>query len=386
MKVLYVTTISATVNAFLVPHIQTLIQAGYQVDVACNLDSPLDDSLISLGCKVYNIPFQRNPLNTENIQAYKDLDLLIQDQAYDIVHTHTPVASAIVRLVTRKYPQVKVVYTAHGYHFFTGAPLINWVVYFTMEYLLARWTDLTITINSEDYKRAQKYFQSKNHQVVSVNGVGVDTDEFVPVTYEEKLRLRRLLGIEESPFVMTYVGELSFRKNQAFLLQVISELILEEDLLLLLVGDGPEREALESQAEQLGISNFVRFLGRRDDVPKLFAASDLSVSSSRQEGLAVNVMEAMATGLAVVVTDVRGNSDLIEDGENGYIVPEGDIEQFAARIRGLRNDPASLESMGRRSREIVESLNIESINQVILDLHQSLEFNNRNKVVETSDS
>lgn len=383
MKVLYVATISSTINAFLVPHIQTLISEGYQVDVACNLESPLDDQIIEMGCNIYNLPFQRSPFARENYQAYEDLNCIMTDQDYDIVHTHTPVASAIVRFVCRKHPKVKVVYTAHGYHFFDGAPTKNWILYFTMEYLLSKWTHMTVTINSEDYQRAQKFFNNPNHDIVLVNGVGVDTQEFMPVSYEEKIRHRRLLGIDQDVFVMTYVGELSHRKNQKFLLEVIDNLVPEDEVLLLLVGSGPLREELEGMSEVLGITSFVKFMGRRDDVPTLFAISDLCVSTSRQEGLAVNLMEAMATGLAVVVTDVRGNSDLVKEGINGYIVPEGDIEQFAVRIRGLIHDSDTLKRMGQEGRKIIESLDIESINQVILGLYQSIEFADSNSLTET---
>lgn len=371
MKILYVATISGTINAFLIPHIKTLVMAGHQVDVACNQSDQLDVELMELGSQLFEISFERSPFNRNNWNAYKQIDQVLADGHYDIVHTHTPVASAIVRLASRKYEDTQVFYTAHGYHIFKGAPLKNWLIYFPTEYILSRWTDLTITINSEDFALANRFFKTKSNKIVQVDGVGINVDRFVPLEKEEKLRLRRLHGFDKELPLLMYVGELSFRKNQAFLIDVIASLVPETKLLLLLVGGGPLEEDLKQRAIDFGIQDYVRFMGRRDDVPDLFGMSDICVSSSRQEGLAVNLMEAMGAALPLVVTDVRGNRDLVRQGENGYIVPEHDTELFASHIKELIDQPTKRVAMGRAGRQFVETLDIHSINQVLLELYQA---------------
>lgn len=373
MKILYVATISSTINAFLVPHIKTLLSEGYQVDIACHFTDQNKQDFVELGCTVFDVPFERSPFNRLNLEAYKQMDSILSMGQYDIIHTHTPVASAIVRFVSRKYKDTMVFYTAHGFHFFKGAPLFNWLVYFPTEFILSWFTDLIITINSEDFDRVNKYFKRRSNDIVYVKGVGIDLSKFTPLNQEEKAKLRRLNDINPTVPVLIYVGELSYRKNQAFLLDVIAMLTPETELLLLLVGDGSEHESLKQRAIELGLEANVRFLGHRYDVPKLFGLSDICVSSSRQEGLAVNLMEAMATRLPLVVTDVRGNRDLVEQNVNGNVVAEHDVQGFASQIKDLINNREKAVKMSREGRRMVEELDIHSINQTLLQLYKERE-------------
>ena len=172
MKILYITTISNTMNAFLVPHIKALVESGHKVDVAFNIVGAVSQELIDLGCTVHEISFQRSPFSSENLNAYKDLKRIIKEYDYELVHTHTPIASFLTRMVCRNNSNIKVVYTAHGLHFFKGAPLKNWLVYYPAELFASRYTDTIITINQEDYKRGKKSFKSKN--VEYIHGVGLN--------------------------------------------------------------------------------------------------------------------------------------------------------------------------------------------------------------------
>ncbi|WP_342580950.1 glycosyltransferase [Ureibacillus sp. FSL W7-1570] len=179
MRILYVTTISNTVNAFLVPHIKLLMEKGHQVDVAFNIVKEPSTELKKLGCKIYNIEFQRSPLSKKNVFAYKKLKNLIKKQKYDLVHTHTPVASACVRLACRNLKNVKVMYTAHGFHFYKGASLKNWMFFYPIEKWLSNYTDCLITINSEDYYVARNKMRACSTKLVS--GVGIDLEKFKPL-------------------------------------------------------------------------------------------------------------------------------------------------------------------------------------------------------------
>ena len=211
MKILYVTTISNTVNAFLIPHIKMLIDGGHQVDVAFNIEQEIKPEIFEMGCKVYELPLQRSPLSRDNFRAYKMLKNIIISGGYDLVHTHTPVASAIVRLACRRLSSVKVFYTAHGFHFYKGAPFLNWLIYYPVEKYLSKYTDVLITINHEDFERAKSF---KANKVEYLPGVGVNLSKF-NVKLDSKEAYLATLGIHNSQFTILSVGELNKNKKSS---------------------------------------------------------------------------------------------------------------------------------------------------------------------------
>ncbi|WP_353095824.1 glycosyltransferase family 4 protein [Tissierella praeacuta] len=361
MKILYVATVSGTINAFLIPHIKMILDAGHTVDVACSITSPISYKIYDYGCNVHEINFCRSPLSRKNIQAYKDLKKLIINGQYDLVHTHTPVASTCVRIGCRKMKNVKIVYTAHGFHFYKGSLLKNWLIYYPIEKWLSRYTDCLITINEEDYNIAiQKNF--KANEIKKVHGVGVDLNKLEFQNTEEKLKIRKEYGYLEEDFILFYAAELNYNKHQDLLINSIS--ILREkipNIKLLLAGSGIMESQYKAQAEKLAIHNNIEFLGHRKDVPKLLKLSDIVVASSRREGLPVNVMEAMVTGLPLVVTNVRGHRDLVKDGENGYIIELDDVEDFANSIEKLYRDDKLRIEFGKRGIKLVQKYSLENV-------------------------
>jgi glycosyltransferase EpsD len=363
MKILYVTTISNTVNAFLIPHIQFLIEQGNQVDVAFNIEQEVNPRLMEMGCKIHRVPFQRSPIKMENYIAFKQIRRIVKEEGYELIHTHTPVASFVTRLACRDISGIKVIYTAHGFHFYKGAPKRNWAIYYTMEKMAARWTDGIITINEEDYQSAKKMqFRKGKAAVYKVDGVGIDLNRFVLQTVEKKMELRREYGYQEDDFLVVYAGELSYRKHQDLLIDAVHLLKGKiPNIKLLLAGSGPLRDEYKNQALQLGVNENIDFLGYRSDIDKLLMLSDLAVSSSRQEGLPVNVMEAMATGLPLVVTDSRGNRDLVRNGENGMVVGIDDREGLARAIQDLYRSESLRVEFSRKNQEAVKRYALERI-------------------------
>lgn len=361
MKILYVTTISNTTNAFLIPHIKFLIEQGYKVDVAFNIQQEVDSQLIRLGCKIYNIEFQRSLVNKENYMSYKKIKKIIKTEKYDIIHTHTPIASACVRIACKGLKNTKILYTAHGFHFYKGAPLKNWVLYYPIEKWLSRYTDCLITINKEDYNTAiNKEFKAGDIKLV--HGVGIDLNRFQPQTLEKKMKVRKDYGYKKEDFILFYAAELNFNKHQDLLIKVVN--ILKNNIpniKLLLAGNGPLEGQYKRQVEQLNLGRYVDFLGYRNDIPSLLAMSDVVVASSRREGLPVNIMEAMATGLPLVVTNIRGHRDLVRNGENGYIVELNNVEGFAKSIENLYKDEKLRERFGQKSIELIQQYSLESI-------------------------
>ncbi|SDZ63327.1 Glycosyltransferase involved in cell wall bisynthesis [Evansella caseinilytica] len=362
MKILFVTTISNTVNAFLIPHMKLLIDQGNQVDVAFNLVAEVHPDIKKLGCNIHQVAFQRHPARVANFRAYRKIRNIILKEQYQIVHVHTPVAAFLTRLACRNIPDVRILYTAHGFHFYQGAPFINWAVYHTLEKIAANWTDGLITMNEEDYAHAGKLPLRKKQAVYNVNGVGLDLEKFIPQTIDRKKSLRAAYGYNDEDFILICVAELSARKNQEMLIRVVSRLKeIIPDIKLLLAGEGSCFQRYKSLVHRLGVEKHVEFLGYRNDVDKLMTLSDIAVSAALHEGLPVNVMEAMATGLPLVVTDTRGNRDLVRHGVNGYVTPVTDDEQFAAAVEKLYRSEERRSKLGEESIQAIQNYSLQEV-------------------------
>lgn len=327
MKILYVTTISNTMT-FFTSHINMLLDEGHTVDMACNLKRPVDPNLLDRGCNVYNIGFLRSPLKVQNYFAYQNLKKLIKQNNYDVIHTHTPVASVCARLACKNTEKSKVIYTAHGFHFYKGAPIKNWLLYYPIEYWLSNYTDLLITINKEDYNRAKKSF--KANDTVYVPGVGLDTKKFSK-TKISKSEKRREMGLPLDSFVVLSVGELNKNKNHEVIIKAIAKL-KNPNVYYIICGQGALKEYLRGLAKEFGVEDKVRLLGFRNDVVDIYKASDIFAFPSLREGLPVSLMEAMAAGLPIICSRVRGNTDLIENGKGGYLVQPNDANEFKSKM------------------------------------------------------
>lgn len=368
LRILYVTTVSATMG-FFPAHIKMLQDAGHQVDLACNLSEPLPERVAALGCLAHHIPFSRAPFSKDNLTAYRELQKLLTENHYDIVHTHTPNASAITRLACRKLQKkgLRVFYTAHGFHFYTGAPLKNWLLYYPVERFLSRWTDVLITMNQEDFVRART-FRSK--KVAFIHGVGVDLQRFrLDWTEEQRQEKRREMGIAPSNFLILSVGELIHRKNHETAIRAVAALE-DPSVKYLICGTGLLKGHLESLAKELGISEQVRLLGVRRDIGELNQAADLFLFPSFQEGLPVALMEAMAAGNAVVCSQIRGNVDLVENGQGRVLCPAADAAAFADAILHLRESPDLRKIMGQNNQKAVERFSTEKVLEELKEIYQ----------------
>lgn len=341
-KILYVATVVKThIMEFHIPYLKMLKEMGFETAVAAKNDyeNPADCN-IPYCDKYYDIPFVRNPFRLENFRAYKELKKIIDEGEYDIIHCHTPVGAMLTRLAALEARKkgTKVIYTAHGFHFYKGAPLINWLLFYPVERFLAHMTDVLITINKEDYNRAKTFRAGK---IVYVPGVGIDINRFskyIGNCHEKRIEL----GLSEDDFILLSVGELITRKNQLIVLEAMGELKKKgilNGIRYVICGGGKLGAELQERALALGISDYVHFLGYRNDVSEIYNASDLFVFMSIQEGLPVALMEAMACGLPTICSNIRGNTDLIENGMNGELV-ENTATAVADAIVKLKNNQA----------------------------------------------
>lgn len=328
-KALILASVPSMIEQFNMSNIKILQDLGYSVDVAANFDvggtidnnrlETFKEELKQKNIKYINIPFSRSPFSKNNIKAYKTTKKIVKESKYELIHLHSPIGGVCGRLAARKQ-SAKVIYTAHGFHFFKGAPLLNWMIYYPIEKILAKYTDCLITINEEDYQRAKRKLKAKDIQLV--HGVGVDKGKFdFHMPKEEKIELRKSLGLTEDDFVIIQVGELNKNKNQIMSIKAMKELVKEKDNIhLLLVGKGVLEGFYKQKIEEYNLKNNVHILGYRTDIPKLFKISNLLLSLSYREGLPVNVIEGLISGLPVIASNCRGNNELVKDGVNGYII------------------------------------------------------------------
>ncbi|MFB7138224.1 glycosyltransferase family 4 protein [Gottfriedia sp. NPDC056225] len=366
IKILYITTISRTINAFLVPHIAKLVNEGNLVDCACSIDMEVNQTLINKGVKIFDIPFKRNPFHPINIKALLELIKIQQKFNYDIVHVHTPIAALYGRLLKVKFPKLKTIYTVHGFHFYKGAPILNWGFYYPIERLMVHFTDKMITMNSEDYERAQKF---KVKEAYKLNGVGLDLGLYKPNNVE-KNEIRRRLNIEKDDFVILMIAEINQNKNHK---QVISavEILRNKgiNIKLICAGDGPLLFNLEKDINERGLEGNIQLLGFREDINELIIACDIGILTSLREGLPRNIMELMACEKPVIGTNIRGVRDLVIDSKNGFLVNVNSPEETAKKIEILFNERDLLNDMGANAYQFILDYNVERVMEDLLEVY-----------------
>lgn len=337
--------------------VRDLLDQGHTVDIACNEDiSPVPQYYRDWGCKVFQHDCARSPLSAGNLKAVARIRRLVREEKYDIVHCHTPVASFCTRLACAglRGQGVSVIYTAHGFHFYKGAPLLNWVLYYPAEKICARLTDMLITINHEDYERAKRKLRAGT--VEYVPGVGVNTGKFSGVTVERTAK-RIELGIPENAFLLASVGELNGNKNHQVIIRAMAELNCG-NMHYIIAGEGPLEEKLRELARDLDVADRVHLLGFRKDVAELYKAADIFCFPSIREGLPVSAIEAMAAGLPLVAAENRGTRELIEDGKNGFLCAYDNVGQFVHNISLLQDNADIRVKMAAQNMQKAEMYNV----------------------------
>ncbi len=331
-KVLFTATVDSHILHFHIPYLKYFKEQGYEVHVATN-----GSEEIPYCDKKHIVSFERSPIKINNLRAIKQLKKIIEEEKFEIIHCHTPMGGVVTRLAAkkaRKKYNARVIYTAHGFHFYKGAPILNWLIYYPIEKWLSRYTDTLITINEEDYNIAKKKFKAKNIELV--HGVGVDEHNFnFEISKDERHKLRKSLGLKDDDFVLIQVGELNKNKNQIMAIEAMRDLVkIYSNIHLLIVGIGELEDFYNKKIKEYNLDKNIHLLGYREDVSKLLKISDILLSLSYREGLPVNVIEGLMAGLPVIVTDCRGSKDLVKDGVNGYIIKINNNEEL---LKGISN-------------------------------------------------
>lgn len=363
-SILIVASVASMIDQFLMPYIEEYSRRNIRVVVATNFANPgtisversneVVKQLRSFSVEVEQVDFARSPLSTANLTAYQQLLKIMSNERFDVIHSHSPIGGLLTRLAAKNQKSqknAKVVYTAHGFHFFKGAPIQNWLIYYPIEKYMSGYTDALITMNEEDYQLAKAKFKLRTpDSIYKINGVGVDIGEYscsIAIDYNFKASL----GIPKENFVITIIGELNKNKNQIQMLQAI-ERLNDSTITLVLVGTGANYELFKKKYQD---NSNIKILGYRTDVKSILNITDVVASMSYREGLPKNLMEAMAAGKPIIVTNIRGNKDLIENNINGYTIPVDDIDS-------TMNVITILKASGERGAKI-RTNNIEKIKQ-----------------------
>lgn len=369
-KVLFTATVDSHILHFHIPYLKYFKEKGYEVHVATNgnEDIPYCDKKII-------IPFERSPFKYNNLKAIRMLKKVIMTEKYDIIHTHTPMGSVVTRIaarIARKKYKTRVIYTAHGLHFFVGAPLKNWLVFYPVEKVLSKYTDDMILVNNEDYNLVKNKFHCE--KVYRIHGIGVNSKKFdIKLTDSESFDLRKSIGLCENDYIIIYAAELSKRKNQEMLIRAIKELVDNgiKDVKVILPGLDSLNGYYQKIVSDLQLNDYIKFLGYRRDIEKLMHISNLAVATSRQEGLCIHLAEAMFCGLPCIATVERGHKELIQDGYNGYLVEQDNYIQLSKKIIDIKNDKKTTDKFIKNNNEVVKKYLIENVMKEMIQIYES---------------
>lgn len=363
-----VTSTDLMMVQFLLPHIRNLSENGYEVEIACSeVGGRMQEVRDKIGdCvkKVYTVNLHRSPINPENFKGFREMKHIVNQGCYDIIWTNEPVMGVVTRLAAKNTRKsgTKVLYMVHGFHFYEGAPKLNWMIYYPIEKAMAPNADVICTVNQEDYKRAKSF---NVREAKYIHGIGINTERLT--VGENRKDIREELGLKDDDFFVLSVGELNENKNQKVIIQAIA-LLRDKNIHYILCGKGDQLDNLKKLVEEKKLKQNVHFLGYRTDVVDICSQADVYVMPSKREGLPVASLEAMYCGLPLVTSNIRGLTDVMENGVSGYMCSSEDVKGFAKGIKNLKNNPEMRKKMGEHNRQTVKPYCIEETKKEILKL------------------
>lgn len=357
-KMLFISNITNKITNFSLPSIKASQSLGYEFHLAANLSNFKDD-ISKYNIMVHHIDLARNPFSWKNIKAYNQMIALIKEEGYDVIHCNTPIGGVLGRLCGNIAKVPKIIYTVHGFHFYNGAPLINRTFYKWIEMWMARYTDSVITINQEDFNYAKTFKLRNKGRVYYVPGVGVDT-LMIKEAKEKRLEIIKEIEADNDSILIISVGELNENKNNEVIIGALSKLN-NSKIHYIMCGTGKKKDYLLNMINKKNLKNNVHFLEYRSDIAQLLNSVDIFVMPSYREGLSRSIMEAMSAKLPCVVSKIRGNVDLVDEGKGGYLCHPDDIEGFANAIKSLSNDTKLRKNMGEYNLNKINKFDTESV-------------------------
>ena len=375
-KILFISNVSKELGSFSYSSMAAAKEHGYDFHIAVNCSylstKEINDYEVKYGITIHNIHFNRNPFNPTNLVACKQLMQLMRNEHFDMVHCNTPIGGILGRYCSNKVKIKKIVYMAHGFHFYKGASLINITLFKWAEMFMAHYTDAIITINKEDYVAAKKFKLRNCGKVYYIPGVGVDT-EYISNAKERRKEFIEELGIDNNTIIIISVGELNKNKNNHVIIRAL-KILRNPNIHYVLCGEGKRQHKLISLAKKNNLESNIHFIGYRKDIPQLLKSSDIYVLPSHREGLSCSLMEAMAVGLPCIVSSIRGNVDLIEESKGGYLCKPNDYRSFAKAIAIISADAEMRKILGNNNVQTIKNCDVQNIKSMIKEIyHEMLE-------------
>lgn len=369
-KLLVVTTVPITIRSFLLPFVKHFRSLGWQVDVMAQGISA-DQECVATCDRIYDIQWSRNVFDPRNLLAgVSRVKEVVAKENYDLVHVHTPIAAFVTRYALKDFKKTKVIYTAHGFHFYRGGSAVKNAIFLGLEKLAGKWTDFLVTINQEDEAAAKKHNFLPAERIYYTRGIGVDTEYYASgkVNPEDITQVRQELALSDHDTLLLAIAEFTPRKRHRDLLNALVK-VANPQVHLALAGEGPMKQELEALTKELGIEQQVHFLGYRNDIPTLIQAADAVLLVSQQEGLPRSIMEAMCLNTPVIGSNIRGTQDLLENG-CGLLVELGDTDTLAKAMIQVVKDPDSLAAMAAKAQVEMASYDLKKIIQQYSDIYQ----------------
>ena len=363
-KILYTATVASHICQFHLPYFKMFKEMGYEIHVAARDNLAEKNGLaFKYVDKFFEVPFRRSPFSLKNLSAKKQLKKIIDADDYEIIVCNTPVGGIVTRDAAKAARKrgTRVIYFAHGFHFYKGASKKNWLLFYPIEKKYAKKCDGIIVINEEDYLFAKEKFKTP---VYRIHGAGVDGDRYYIPTAEERKLLREEHGVHDR-FVCLCTGELNKNKNQSKLIKMVPKIRDHiPNFKLWIAGNGPLEDELKTFASDMGVDDAVEFLGYRSDIEKFVRAADIVATASYREGVPFNVIEAQLTGVPVVASENRGHRELIRNGETGLMSDD----RFYENIIRLYDDSDLRAEIATKAREFSLAYTVKEVKRELFEI------------------
>lgn len=377
-RVLIVASVASMIDQFNIPNIKLLKSMGYKVDVACNFKEgsscsqdkicELLELLTEMDVNCYQIDFSRSITNLyQNLKALWQIEKILKKTDYKFVHCHSPIGGVISRIACHK-SKIPCIYTAHGFHFFKGAPIKNWLLFYPIEKYFSKYTDILITINKEDYNNAKKHFYMKELELIP--GVGIDTNKFSNIENFNRKEYRKGLGLSDDNIMLFSVGELNKNKNHEVVIRALEQ-INNKNVHYFIAGQGNLKDYLLELAKKLNVEDQVHLLGFRNDIRELNHCADIFMFPSLREGLGLAAIEAMASGLPLVTSNKHGINDYSENGVTGYKISPNDVNGFAEAINEIISD-SNCDKLSKHNIELSKKYDLKNVDECMKIIYEEI--------------
>ena len=385
-KILILTTVSGFLYQFELDNVKILQNMGYEVHYAANGELPRylfeQEVVETSGVIFHHVGIEKSPAKCrKNAKAFREIMQIIRQEQIQVLHCHTPMGGVLGRLAGKRCEaegiSLKVIYTAHGFHFYQGAPRFAALVYRMAEAYLAHYTDRLVTINREDYENARTFRLREQGAVYQIPGVGLDMEYYHPANKEQRQNARKSLQVAENQMFLLSVGELNENKNHRVMIEALREMQKQgrdiSDLKYGICGDGDLREALHQLVREYQLEQNVIFYGYQKDVRPYLWAADLFVFPSRREGLGMAALEALAAGVPVLAADNRGSREYMQHGKNGFLCIWDDKDAYIRALEQMQNQrPEEWHKIQKFCRESVEKFQKKYTHEIMKQVYESL--------------